>query len=173
MEIGDQAPEFVVPDQSGQMRSLAEFRGRPLVLFFYPRASTSGCTVEAQGFRDAAARFERAGVALVGASPDTVAAQKKFAENERLPFPLLADAEKQLCQAYGVLGEKSLYGHKYIGVVRTTVLIAADGRVARVWAPVKPVGHAAEVLAALRADGAPRVAAPAKPRGQKSQRGKA
>lgn len=150
MNVGDKAPDFAVPDQSGAVRRLAEFRGRPLVLFFYPRASTSGCTIEAQGFRDAAAKFARAGVALAGASPDTVAAQKKFADREKLPFPLLADADKKLCEAYGALGEKSLYGRKYIGVVRTTVAIGGDGRVTHIWSPVKPAGHAEAVLEAVR-----------------------
>ncbi|HWG36569.1 MAG TPA: peroxiredoxin [Terriglobales bacterium] len=150
MKIGDKAPDFAVPDQSGAVRRLAEFRGRPLVLFFYPRASTSGCTIEAQGFRDAAAKFARAGIALAGASPDTVAAQKKFADNEHLPFSLLADADQKLCEAYNVMGEKSLYGRKYYGVIRTTVLIVGDGRIARIWSPVKPAGHAEAVLEAVR-----------------------
>ncbi|MGN6592820.1 MAG: thioredoxin-dependent thiol peroxidase [Terriglobales bacterium] len=149
MQAGDPAPDFSLPDQDGQTRRLRDFRGRPLVLFFYPRASTSGCTTEAQGFRDHYAEFQRLGVAVVGASPDTVAAQKKFAVNEKLPFPLLADAERSLCAAWGVLGEKSMYGRKFLGVVRTTVLVDPKGVVRRVLSKVKPAGHAEEVLRAL------------------------
>ena len=149
MQAGDSAPDFSLPDQDGHPRRLREFRGRPLVLFFYPRASTSGCTTEAQGFRDHYAEFQRLGVAVVGASPDTVAAQKKFAVNEKLPFPLLADAERSLCAAWGVLGEKSMYGRKFLGVVRTTVLVDSEGVVRRVLSKGKPAGHAEEVLRAL------------------------
>jgi peroxiredoxin Q/BCP len=153
MEAGDAAPDFALPDQDGHTRRLRDFHGRPLVLFFYPRASTSGCTTEAQGFRDRHADFQKLGVAVVGASPDTVAAQKKFAVNQKLPFPLLADAERSLCQAYGVLGEKSMYGRKFLGVVRTTVLVDGEGMVRRVLRKVKPAGHAEEVLRALVALG--------------------
>lgn len=153
MEAGDLAPDFALPDQDGQTRKLRDFRGRPLVLFFYPRASTSGCTTEAQGFRDHYAAFQKLGVAVVGASPDTVAAQKKFAVKESLPFPLLADAERSLCQAWGVLGEKSMYGRKFLGVVRTTVLVDGQGVVRQVLSRVKPAGHAEEVLRALGALG--------------------
>lgn len=149
MEAGDLAPDFALPDQDGQTRKLRDFRGRPLVVFFYPRAGTSGCTTEAQGFRDHFAAFQKLGVHVVGASPDTVAAQKKFAVNQKLPFPLLADAERSLCAAWGVLGEKSMYGRKFLGVVRTTVLVDAKGVVRRVLSKVKPVGHAEEVLRAL------------------------
>ena len=149
MQSGDSAPDFSLPDQDGHVRRLRDFRGRPLVLFFYPRASTSGCTTEAQGFRDHYAEFQKLGVSLVGASPDTVAAQKKFAVNQSLPYPLLADAERSLCAAYGVLGEKSMYGRKFLGVVRTTVLVDGQGVVRRVLSKVKPAGHAEEVLRAL------------------------
>jgi len=171
MKIGDKAPDFAAPDQSGAQRRLGDFLGRPLVLFFYPRASTSGCTIEAQGFRDAAAKFMRAGVALVGASPDSVSAQAKFASQEKLPFPLLADADKKVCEGYGVLGEKSLYGRKYVGVVRTTFWIDANGRIAQVWSLVKPAGHAEAVWAAMR-EGPEPAAAPARPGGRKSPAGK-
>src|SRR6185312_1213858 len=140
-------PRWGVSDQDGKLRQVEEFRGRPLVLFFYPRASTSGCTIEAREFRDAYATFQRRGVAIVGASPDTVRAQKKFAEAEGLPFALLADAGRELCERYGVLKEKSMYGRKYVGVERTTLLIAPDGSVMQRLAPVKPKGHAAQVLA--------------------------
>ncbi|MGH9466047.1 MAG: peroxiredoxin [Terriglobales bacterium] len=150
MQAGDAAPDFTALDQQGQTRSLKDFRGHPLVLYFYPRASTSGCTVEAQGFRDSYARFRRHGVAIVGVSPDTVAAQKKFAGHESLPFPLLADAERTVCHAYGVLQQKSMYGRKFLGVVRTTVLMDGRGVVRQVLAPVRPAGHAEEVLEALR-----------------------
>lgn len=132
------------------MRTLAEFAGHPLVLYFYPRAGTSGCTVEAQEFREHYARFRRRGIAVVGASPDTIAAQKKFAQHESLPFPLLADAERRLCRDYGVLRQKSMYGRKFLGVVRTTFLVDGAGVVRQLLAPVKPVGHAALVLVQLQ-----------------------
>lgn len=150
MQAGDRAPSFSLPDQSGQIRKLSDFRGQPLVLYFYPRASTSGCTVEAQEFRDHYAAFRRRGIAIVGASPDTVAAQKKFADHESLPFPLLADAERSLCQAYGVLQPKSMYGRKFLGVVRTTFLIDSKGVVRAVLEKVKPAGHAEEVLEEIK-----------------------
>lgn len=150
MVAGEPAPAFSLPDQEGRLRTLDEFRGHPLVLYFYPRASTSGCTLEAREFRDHYAKFRRHGVAVVGVSPDTVAAQKKFAQHESLPFPLLADAERAFCQAAGVVQTKSMYGRKFLGVVRTTVLVDGGGTVRRVLAPVKPAGHADQVLRALR-----------------------
>lgn len=150
MVAGEPLPAFSLPDQEGRLLTPAAFRGHPLVLYFYPRASTSGCTREAQEFRDHYAKFRRHGVAVVGASPDTVAAQKKFALHESLPFPLLADAGRALCHACGVVQTKTMYGRKFLGVVRTTLLVDGAGTVRRVLAPVKPAGHAAEVLQALR-----------------------
>lgn len=149
MRAGEPAPDFSLPDQEGREIHLHDLGGQPVVLFFYPRASTSGCTLEARGFRDAHARFRRRGVAVLGASPDTVKAQKRFAESEKLPFPLLADADRSLCQRYGVLQEKSMYGRKFLGVVRTTFLIGADGVIRRVFEKVTPAGHADAVLQAL------------------------
>ena len=149
VEAGQSAPEFEATDQEQRTVRLADFRGRPLVLYFYPRASTPGCTVEARGFRDLYAELQRRGAAVVGVSPDTVRAQKKFCDHERLPFPLLADHDRELARRYGVLQEKSLYGRLFLGVARTTFLIGPDGVVRRVFAKVKVKEHARQVLDAL------------------------
>lgn len=149
MREGLPAPDFTLEDQDGHPVRLSGFQGHPVVLFFYPRAGTSGCTVEVREFRDAYAEFQRLGVAVVGASPDTVKAQKKFQQQESLPFPLLADATRAVAELYGVVKEKNMYGRKVTGVARTTVLIGRDGVVRRVLGRVKPEGHAAEVLAAI------------------------
>lgn len=151
MREGCPAPDFTTADQDGDLVRLGEFQGRPVVLFFYPRAGTSGCTVEAREFRDAHARFQRLGVVVLGASPDTVKAQKKFQEKESLPFPLLADEKREIAELYGVLKEKNMYGRKVIAVARTTVLIGRDGVVRRVLSRVKPEGHAEEVLREIQA----------------------
>jgi peroxiredoxin Q/BCP len=146
---GESAPDFSGLTQAGEAIGLADFHGRPLVLFFYPKDATPGCTTEACGFRDEHAALKKAGAAIVGISPDAAAAHAKFAAKFSLPYPLLADGQA-VASAYGVWGEKSLYGRKYLGVTRTTFLIDRQGRIARVFAKVKPDGHAAEVLAAVR-----------------------
>lgn len=153
MREGLPAPDFSLLDQEGREVRLQDLRGQPVVLFFYPRAMTSGCTVEAREFRDAYARFRQRGVVVLGASPDPVKAQKRFADKEQLPFPLLADETRSLAERYGVLKEKNMYGRKVIGVARTTVLIGRDGVVRRVLARVKPAGHAEEVLREIQAVG--------------------
>ncbi|HXE31433.1 MAG TPA: peroxiredoxin [Terriglobales bacterium] len=147
------APAFRTEDQDGAPVQLADFRGRPVVLFFYPRASTSGCTIEVQQFRDAYPRFQRAGVVVLGMSPDTVKAQKKFHDTEGLPYPLLADPERTVCERYGLVKEKNMYGRKVLGVARTTLLISPDGKIARVLDKVKPEGHADQVWQELQALG--------------------
>jgi peroxiredoxin Q/BCP len=156
VEVGRKAPAFSAPDQSGIRRTLKEFTGRPLVLYFYPKDDTPGCTVEACSFRDAWARFRKAGAEVLGVSPDGAASHARFAGKFRLPFVLLADepgAKKPpaVCTAYGTWVEKSMYGKKYMGVARTTYVIGPDGKVALRIDKVRPEGHADEVIAAIKA----------------------
>lgn len=128
--------------------SLKDYTGKTVVVYFYPRADTSGCTKEACGFRDSADAYEKAGVSVVGISPNPIEAVTKFAEKFHLNFPLLADADHAVCEAYGVWQEKSMYGKKYMGAARTSFLIGPDGKVKQVFEKVKPEGHEAEVLEA-------------------------
>ena len=150
---GEQAPEFTLESDEGKQVSLKSLRGAPVVLYFYPKDDTSGCTTEACEFRDLFPRFEAGGAVVLGVSPDDVKSHVKFKKKYGLPFTLLADTEKEAAQAYGVWKEKSMYGRKYMGVERTTFLIDAKGKVARVFEKVKPAGHAAEVQGALAALG--------------------
>ncbi|WP_226994146.1 thioredoxin-dependent thiol peroxidase [Myxococcus hansupus] len=149
-QAGDQAPAFQVPDQDGNTVTLARFAGRSVVLYFYPKDNTPGCTVEACDFRDEHSALEAAGAVVLGVSTDSTASHQKFAAKFNLPFPLLADVDHALSEAYGVWGEKSLYGRKFLGITRATFLIGPDGRVKQVWPKVKVIGHVAEVLAALK-----------------------
>ncbi len=144
-------PDFTLQDDTGRPRSLGEFRGKPVVLFFYPKADTPGCTIEACGFRDAFADLQKAGVVVLGISRDTPNAQAKWKAKYELPYPLLADVDAEVCNLFGVLKEKNMYGKKVKGIERSTFLVAPDGTLARVWANVKPEGHAEEVLAAIQA----------------------
>jgi peroxiredoxin Q/BCP len=148
---GDLAPDFTLPTDSGEELTLSSLRGRPVVLFFYPKDDTSGCTVEACEFRDLFPRFDGSKAVILGMSPDSVKSHQKFKAKYELPYALVADTEKVALQAYGVWKEKSMYGKKYMGVERTTVLIDADGRVAQVFEKVKPAGHAEAVMAAVAA----------------------
>jgi peroxiredoxin Q/BCP len=150
MEINDKAPEFTALDQNGEKVSLKDFKGKWVVLYFYPRADTPGCTREACGFRDSFAKIKSTGAVLVGVSPDQPTAQKKFEEKYSLPFKLIADADKTVSNAYGVIQEKNMYGKKVMGVARTTFLIAPDGRIKHIFRRVKPDGHAEEVLEYLK-----------------------
>jgi len=129
--------------------SLKDFKGKTVVLYFYPKDDTSGCTTEACGFRDSWRAVEAAGAVVLGVSPDGPASHQKFRKKYELPFPLLADEDHAVAEAYGAWGEKSMYGRKYFGVLRTTYVIDPAGRIARVFEKVKPRGHAAEVLAAI------------------------
>ena len=147
--IGEAAPTFSLPSSTGETIDLAKLRGKTIVLYFYPKADTPGCTKEACGFRDAIASYRKLDVPVFGISPDPVADVKAFAEKFRLNFPLLADADHSVAERYGVWGEKSMYGKKYMGVMRTTFVIGPDGKIARVFERVKPEGHDQEVLAAL------------------------
>jgi peroxiredoxin Q/BCP len=148
---GSKAPVFTLPGSSGKRVGLGEFTGSAVVLYFYPKDNTSGCTVEAQEFRDLDREFRKAKVTVLGVSPDSVESHCKFAAKQKLTFTLLADEDHKVAQKYGVWGEKSLYGRKYLGIHRTTFLIDRAGKIARVWTKVKPRGHAAEVLEAARA----------------------
>ncbi len=149
--IGQAAPDFTLADQTGAFVPLKSLRGKPVVLYFYPKADTPGCTKQACGFRDARAEYEKAGAVVLGISPDDPKALAKFAAKFSLPFTLLADPEHATAEAYGVWVEKSMYGKKYMGIERSTFLIDAQGKIARVFPKVKVDGHADEVLTALRA----------------------
>ena len=148
---GDRAPDFTLQRDGDSTVRHADFAGRKLVLFFYPRADTPGCTLEAIDFTRHAKQFEQAATSVLGISADDVRAQTKFRDKHGLGIPLLADADLQVVKAYGVWGEKSMYGRTFLGIVRTTVLIGTDGRIARIWRNVKVDGHAADVLAVARA----------------------
>jgi thioredoxin-dependent peroxiredoxin len=147
---GEQAPEFDLPRDGGERVSLADHVGRKLVIFFYPRADTPGCTREAIDFTRLKADFAEAGTAVLGVSADPIKAQESFRNKHQLSIPLISDETHEMLQAYGAWGEKSMYGRIFQGVIRTTVLIGADGRIARIWHGVKVDGHADAVLAAAR-----------------------
>lgn len=151
LKEGDRAPEFNAVTHSGKALALKELLGRVVVLYFYPKDDTPGCTVQACGLRDAYAEFESEGAVVLGVSPDPVKSHVKFIEKFKLPFTLLADEDKAIAQAYGVWGEKSFMGRKYLGNHRITFLIGKDGRIMKIWPLVKPEKHAAEVLEAIRA----------------------
>jgi peroxiredoxin Q/BCP len=148
---GDVAPDFTLLTDAGAPLTLAALRGRPVVLYFYPKDDTESCTVEACEFRDSFPRFRRGRAAVLGVSPDSVKSHARFKAKYALPFTLLADTEHAVAEAYGVWKEKTMFGRKYMGVERTTFVIAADGRVARVFEKVRSAGHAAEVAKALAA----------------------
>jgi peroxiredoxin Q/BCP len=150
IEVGQMAPSFSLSDQDGEVRSLEGARGGWVVLFFYPKDDTPGCTKEACGFRDALPHFGQLGAHIWGISADDASAHQKFARKFELNYPLLVDPDKQALEAYGAWVEKSMYGKKYMGVQRMTVLVDPEGKVARVWPKVSPEGHAEEVEAALR-----------------------
>jgi peroxiredoxin Q/BCP len=152
LKPGDKAPSFSLSSDSGETVSLEGLKGNKVVLYFYPKDDTSGCTVEACEFRDSWSSVRAAGAVVLGVSPDSEASHRKFREKHALPFPLLVDQDHRVAERYGAWGEKSMYGRKYKGILRTTVLIDERGRVTRVFAKVKPKGHAAAVLAALRGD---------------------
>jgi peroxiredoxin Q/BCP len=150
MDINDKAPEFSLLDQKGEKVSLKDFKGKPVVLYFYPKADTPGCTVEACEFRDDYAKIKKAGAVILGVSPDKPEAQKKFTDKFSLPFPLLADTEKEVAKKYEVWQEKNMYGKKVMGIVRSTFIIAADGKLKKIFRKVKAEGHSAQVLEALK-----------------------
>jgi peroxiredoxin Q/BCP len=149
LKAGDKAPDIRLRTDSGEEFKLSALEGKRVVLYFYPRADTPGCTTEACEFRDGIQAFAKKGVAVVGVSPDKPAAQAKFKQKYDLPFTLLADEEKAAAQAYGVWQEKNMYGKKTMGIVRSTFVIGPDGKIEKVYAKVKAQGHAAEVLGSL------------------------
>ncbi len=149
VEAGQPAPDFSLSDQNGQPVTLAQFRGTPVVLYFYPKDDTPGCTKEACAFRDARETYEAAGAKVIGVSPDNPASHKKFAEKYQLPFTLAADPERTVCQSYGVWKEKNMYGKKSMGVERTTFVIDEAGIVRKVFSRVKVEGHSDQVLEIL------------------------
>ncbi|MEN4041563.1 MAG: thioredoxin-dependent thiol peroxidase [Anaerolineaceae bacterium] len=143
------APDFVLRDENGAPRSLADYRGKPVILYFYPKDDTPGCTTEACNFRDDYAAYENAGVVILGVSPDSPKSHKKFKEKYNLPFTLLADEDHKVAELYGVWGPKKLLGRAYYGILRTTFLIDTNGNIKRIFENVKPADHSAEVLQAL------------------------
>ena len=146
MQINDKAPDFDSVDQNGEKIALKDYKGNWVVLYFYPRADTPGCTIEACSFRDSFQRVEKIGAVVLGVSPDTAIDQKKFVDKFDLPFTLVADADKKICNAYGVMQEKNMYGKKVMGVARTTFIIGPDGKIKHIFEKVKPEGHAEQVL---------------------------
>ena len=148
---GKKAPAFALPSQTGEKVRLSSFKGAPVVLYFYPKDNTPGCTVEAQEFRDALRQFQKAGAEVIGLSPDSVESHCKFIEKQGLNFTLLADTEHVAAEKYGVWVEKNMYGRNFWGIRRATFLIDAAGRIDKAWLKVKPKGHAREVLAAVKA----------------------
>lgn len=151
VEEGMQAPDFTVESDTGESVTLSTLRGKPVVLYFYPKDNTSGCTTQACAIRDAWAEFEKAGAVVLGVSPDGVASHAKFKGAYQLPFTLLADPDHAVAETYGVWAEKSRYGRTYMGIVRSTFVIGADGVVVKVMRNVQPAKHADDVLAVLTA----------------------
>jgi len=149
LKVGSRAPAFSLPNEKGELVKLSGFKGKKIVLFFYPKDDTSGCTKEACSFRDGLQAIRKKGAVVLGVSADTVASHGKFSQKYDLNFPLLSDETKAMIQAYGVWKEKSMYGRKYMGIERTTVLITEDGTIGQVFPKVKVEGHYEEVLAAL------------------------
>ena len=153
LEVGRPAPDFSAPDETGRTVRLADLRGKKVVLYFYPKDDTPGCTKEACSFRDGASELRALGAVVYGVSIDSVESHRRFKQKYHLTFPLLSDAEKRLVSAYGVWKEKSLYGRTFLGIERTTVLIDEQGRIAKVFPKVKVDGHFDEVIAALNTGG--------------------
>ncbi|HZS84540.1 MAG TPA: thioredoxin-dependent thiol peroxidase [Stellaceae bacterium] len=151
LSTGDAAPDFTLPTDGGGTVTLSKLRGKKVILYFYPKDDTSGCTKEACGFRDALPDFSEAKATVIGVSRDSVAAHDKFKKKYALPFTLASDAEGKVCEAYGVWVEKSMYGRKYMGIERTTFLIDEKGIIRGLWPKVKIAGHVEEVLAAAQA----------------------
>lgn len=145
-EAGEQAPDFTLPSSTGESVHLADLRGKQVVLYFYPKDDTPGCTTEACGFRDAWQEMEAAGIVVFGISRDSIKSHQKFADKYGLPFTLLSDEDGAVAQQYGVWVEKSMYGNTYMSMARTTFYIRPDGKIGHVWEQVKPEGHAQKVL---------------------------
>ncbi|MGK2931655.1 MAG: thioredoxin-dependent thiol peroxidase [Solirubrobacterales bacterium] len=149
LEAGSKAPDFTLKDQKGKNVTLSDLSGKTVVLYFYPKANTSGCTTQAEGVRDHKAEYKNAGATVIGISPDEVKAVKKFDDDNKFGFPLLADKDHKVAELYGTWVEKSMYGNKFMGVQRTTFIIGGDGKVVRVFPKVQPKKHDDVVLKAL------------------------
>ncbi len=150
VSIGNMAPDFTLSDETGTTRKLSDYRGQPVVLYFYPKDDTPGCTTEACNFRDDYSQYTQTGVVILGVSPDTSKSHARFKEKFHLPFTLLADEGHQVCDLYGVWGKKKMMGREYDGVFRTTFLIDRQGKLVKVFKDVKPAEHSKEVLDALK-----------------------
>lgn len=144
--VGKKAPVFKLPDQDGKIHGLADYAGQMVLLYFYPKDMTSGCTTEAQGFRDLAEEYKKQGIVVLGVSIDNVKSHKKFCEKESLNFPLLSDENKKTVEKYGVWKEKSMYGKTYMGIMRESFLIGKDGHIVKHYEKVNPIDHPTEVL---------------------------
>lgn len=149
LAAGSPAPDFQLPDENGKLHRLSDYRGKVVVLYFYPKDDTPGCTTEACGFRDTYADYEKVGVTVIGISPDDPKKHQKFKTKYNLPFTLLADTDHAVCELYGVWGRKKFMGKEYDGVFRTTFLIGQDGTILKVFENVKPEGHSQEILRVL------------------------
>jgi peroxiredoxin Q/BCP len=150
LDEGNKAPAFALEDQTGTIHRLADYTGKPLILYFYPKDDTPGCTKEACDFRDNLSRFGKSKAAVLGVSILDAASKAKFAKKHRLKFPLLADVDHEVAEKYGVWKKKALYGRQFMGIARTTFLIGPEGKIVKRWDNVKVDGHAAEVLAAVQ-----------------------
>ena len=150
IQTNTMAPDFALPDENGTLTTLSSFRGKPVVLYFYPKDDTSGCTTEACSFRDDYSTYQEAGVVVLGVSPDSAQSHTNFKNKYNLPFTLLADDGHKVCELYGAWGRKKFMGREYDGVLRTTFLIGPDGTILKVFNNVKPDGHSAQVFAALQ-----------------------
>jgi peroxiredoxin Q/BCP len=150
LKVGDKAPAFKLKNQDGETISLNDLKGKPVVLYFYPKDNTSGCTKEACNFRDEFPKFRKIKAEIIGVSADSVESHKKFADKYKLPFNLLSDEKKEVLEKYGVWQEKSMYGKKYMGIVRTTFVIGSDGKIKKIFPKVKVDNHNKEVMEALK-----------------------
>ena len=150
LNVGDKAPSFKLKNQDAKVISLADIKGKPIVLYFYPKDDTSGCTKEACNFRDEFPKFGKMKAEIIGVSADSVESHKKFAEKYKLPFNLLSDEKKEVVEKYGVWQEKSMYGRKYMGIVRTTFIIDPSGKISKIFSKVKVDEHNQEVMEALK-----------------------
>lgn len=149
LDAGDKAPSFSLKDAQGSTVKLSDFKGKPVVLYFYPKDNTPGCTREACDFRDKYSALKKKGAVVLGVSPDSDKSHQKFADKYSLSFPLLIDADHTVAESYGAWGEKTLYGRKFMGLIRSTFLIGPDGKIAKAWRKVKVDGHVEQVLAEL------------------------
>jgi len=151
LNIGDKAPDFTLPVTGGGILKLSDLKGQPVVLYFYPKDATSGCTKEACDFRDNLSAYNKIGAKVIGISRDSIASHDKFIKKESLNFPLVSDEDGSVCSKYGTWVQKSMYGRKYMGIERTTFLIGSDGRIAAIWRKVSVPGHVQDVLESLKA----------------------